>query len=108
MSHKKFLIIVDTEWAGTQETYSAIAESEDELMYLADDLSYDNYIESDGDNLLLNLLFPDAEECTDDMQEIIDTESINYYWSSIYEVDENNEKDMEKFNNCELVYDSRN
>ena len=110
MSYKKFFITVDTNWVGTQETYSAIAEKEDELWESASELAFDNFIEKVGGlDAVLEELFPEAGgEYTDDqVDQAVEVES-EYYFSDITEVDEEDEEQLEKFNNCELVYDSSN
>lgn len=40
---KRFLIHVDTNWCGEEDTFRAVAESEIELWDIAEQLAYDNF-----------------------------------------------------------------
>lgn len=66
---KKFIITVDTNWCGTEDQFGTEAESAEDLDNLADELAYDNFFESGGYTLVVEDLFPDAEEYTEEMLE---------------------------------------
>ena len=40
---KRFLIHVSTHWCGEEDTFRAVAESESDLLDLAEQLAYDNF-----------------------------------------------------------------
>ena len=97
---KRFLITVDTNWVGTQENYTAIVEHESDLYDFADNLAYDNFIESNGFESVLEELFPAAEEFTQKMEEEAEKVLHEYYNSSVEEWDEeySDEKDWNLYN----------
>ena len=67
---KRFLIHVDTNWCGEEDTFRAVAESEIELWDIAEQLAYDNFYSFGHDQDI-------AEECEDD-------EEWNEYSGEIY------------------------
>ena len=85
---KRFLITVYTNWVGTEENYTAIVEHENDLYDLVDNLAYDNFIESNGFEYLLEELFPEAEEFTEEMKKEAEAVLHEYYYSNIEEWDE--------------------
>ena len=108
MTYKKFLITVETSWADSKEVYSAIAEEEDELWELGEELSYSNFIESGGDESILIEMYPNNEgEYSEEELDLAYEEYGNNYWFIIEEIDEENSEQLEKFDNSELVYDCR-
>lgn len=90
---KRFLIHCSTEWCGMDNTFRAMAEKEEDLWELADQLAYDNFMDYGGIDLILE------DYDTDDLsEEEIETiiEGINecdYYYASIEEC-----KDDEEWN----------
>lgn len=99
---KKFIITVDTNWYGTSKSYGAIAVSEEKLWDITDDLAYENFLESDGFNLVLSELYPEAEEYTSEMEEHASNESSDYYTSNIEEYDSDIHGNFEDY---DIVYD---
>ena len=66
---KKWLITCDTSWCGTETIYSAIANTQEELIDIAEELSYENFNDLGGGfNSVLEELFPDEEEYTEEME----------------------------------------
>lgn len=104
---KKFIIRVETEWCGEDNAFAAIAEEESELWQIADELAYENFNSFDGWDSVADEMFPDTEigDLTDEEREQIDGQECNYYSSSIEEVDENDEEQLEEFNSLDLIYD---
>ena len=104
---KKFIIEVTTNWCGMDQKYAAIAENESELYELADVLAYDNFESFDCWTDIANELFPekDVEDLTDEERDYVDEQESSYFSSSIEEVDEEDEDQLEDFNFLELVYD---
>jgi len=97
----KYIITVDTNWVGTEEKYAAIAEHEDELYPIANDFSYNNFIESGGPQYVLQELFPDAEEYSDEEIEEGGFQETEYYNSNIELFDEEIHGSFEDY---ELIY----
>ena len=102
---KKFIIKVDTYWCGTEEYYSALAESALELEELAQHLAYENLHSFDYIEWIAHDLFSDYDEITDEMMDEIYESEGEYYNYIIEEVDEENEDQMREFNEYELIYD---
>lgn len=66
---KRWLITCDTSWCGTETIYSAIANTQEELIDIAEELSYENFNDLGGGfNSVLEELFPDEEEYTEEME----------------------------------------
>ena len=66
---KRWLITCDTSWCGTETIYSAIANTQEELIDIAEELSYENFNDLGGGfESVLEELFPDEEEYTEDME----------------------------------------
>ncbi len=97
---KKWLIKVDTNWAGTDKDYVAIAETEYELWPIAEEKAYENFIDVNGMDMILDELFPDQEEYTDEMFEEATTLESEYYDAFIEEFNGTDEQ----FNQYELIY----
>jgi len=99
---KKFIIRVYTNWCGEDNEYTAIAESEQLLKPIAEDLAYENFSFFGGPGEILEELFPEEEEYTEKMEaEAAEIES-EYYGYSIEEWDENIDDDWEWYR---LIYD---
>lgn len=100
---KKFIIKVDTNWYGTEEYYSAIAESALELEEEAQQLAYENLHSFDYIEWIAQDLFSDYDEITDEMMEEIYESEGEYCTYTIEEVDEEDEDQMLEFNEYERI-----
>ena len=78
---KRFLIHVDTNWCGEEDTFRAVAESEIELWDIAEQLAYDNFYSFGHDQ--------DIAEDWDEMWSRIDETA--YYSFSIEECEDDEE-----------------
>lgn len=106
---KRFLVICDTAWCGTQETFRAIAEDEldNKLEDAAQLAAYDNFISFSMDVLeeyILPDLFPDVEEYTDSMRAKAEDVVEEYYSYTIEEWDE--ERPEKEWSWYEWLYDA--
>ena len=100
---KKFIIKVDTDCFGTEEYYSAVAESELELEELAQQLAYENLHSFDYIEWIAQDLFEDYDEITDEMMEEIYESEGEYCSYTIEEVNEEDEDQMREFNEYERI-----
>ena len=104
---KRFLINVSTSWCGEEESYSAIADNEEDLYDVADELAYENFSEFGGREKLSEELYPDLDITDDDAIEEadiqIDEVEHEHYFSNIEEWDES--RPEEEWDSYELVYD---
>lgn len=100
---KKFIIKVDTDWLGTEEYYSAVAESASKLEELAQELAYENLHSFNYIEWIAQDLFNDYDEITDEMMEEIYECEGEYCSYIIEEVDEENEDQMREFNEYERI-----
>ena len=50
---KRFLIHCSTAWCGMDDTYRAVAEKEEDLWEIADQLAYENFMSYGGPDLIL-------------------------------------------------------
>ena len=101
---KRWLITCDTSWCGTETIYSAIANTQEELIDIAEELSYENFNDLGGGfNSVLEELFPDEEEYTEEMEnEAMDKE--HEFYSVVI-----SERDLpeEEWDWYDCVYDGR-
>ena len=102
---RRFLINIETNWCGEDNTYSAYAKTEEELEDLAEKLAYDNFSSSNGFEEILSELFPDVDEYTDEMNDQAAEVESGYYGYSITEWDKDDPE--EEWEDYELVYDGR-
>lgn len=79
---KRFLIHVDTNWCGEEDTFRAVAESEIELWDIAEQLAYDNFYSFGHDQDIAEEEGYDPDEMTD--EECEDDEEWNEYSGEIY------------------------
>jgi hypothetical protein len=88
---KRFLIHCSTEWCGMDDTYRAVAEKEEDLWEIADQLAYDNFMSYGGPDLILEDY--DTEDMTEEEIETIleDVDESAYYYSSIEECEDDEE-----------------
>lgn len=93
MSKKRFLIHCDTAWCGTYDTFRAVAEKEEDLWELADQLAYENFISHGGTSDILEDLGYNIEELSEeeigDILEKIDES--DYYYASVEECEDDEE-----------------
>lgn len=88
---KRFLIHCSTEWCGMDDTFRAVAEKEEDLWELADQLAYENFNSYGGTDLIL-----EDYDTEDWSEEEIDAfvESIcecEYYHATIEECEDDDE-----------------
>ena len=90
---KRFLIHVDTNWCGEEDTFRAVAESEIELWDIAEQLAYDNFYSFGHDQDIAEDEGYDPDEMTDEdwdeMWSRIDETA--YYSFSIEECEDDDE-----------------
>ena len=88
---KRFLIHCSTAWCGMDDTYRAVAEKEEDLWDLADQLAYDNFMSYGGSDLILEDY--DTEDMSEDEIETIleDVDESDYYYASIEECEDDEE-----------------
>ena len=88
---KRFLIHCSTAWCGMDDTFRAVAEKEEDLWDLADQLAYDNFMSYGGSDLILEDY--DTEDMSEDEIETIleDVEESDYYYASIEECEDDKE-----------------
>ena len=101
---KRWLITCDTSWCGTETIYSAIANTQEELIDIAEELSYENFNDLGGGfDSVLEELFLDEEEYTEEMEnEAMDKEH-EFYSVVISEWD----LPEEEWDWYDCVYDGR-
>ena len=63
---KRFLIHVDTNWCGEEDTFRAVAESEIELWDIAEEEGYDNFYSFGHDQDIAEEEGYDPDEMTDE------------------------------------------
>ena len=59
---KRFLLEVSTNWCGEDNTYSAYAETEQELVDILSEKAYENFSDFGGFDMILEELFPEVED----------------------------------------------
>lgn len=104
---KRFLLEVSTNWCGEDNTYSAYAETEQELVDILSEKAYENFSDFGGFDMILEELFPEVEdnEYTEEMIHEAGEVEGEYYFGHIVEWDE--ERDDEEWGDYDLVYDGR-
>lgn len=105
----RYLIQVDTNWCGEEQTFAAYANDKSELESTAQEVAYENFNSYPGTGFdgLLSDLFPDVEdeEYTDDMIDEAGALESEYYGFSIEPWDES--RDETEWDWFELIYDGR-
>ena len=88
---KRFLIRCSTEWCGMDDVFRAVAEKEEDLWEIADQLAYENFQSYGGIDLILEDY--DTENMTEEEIETIleDICECDYYYSSIEECEDDEE-----------------
>ena len=104
---KRWLINVETNWCGMDNTYSAYAEFEENLYEIAQQLAYENFESFGGFDPILEELFPEVEdgEYTEEMQEVAGEIEGDYYDYYIQSWDESRPEEEWDWYDC--VYDGR-
>lgn len=98
----KYLITCSTNWCGMDNSFTAIAKTQDELDSIANELAYENFTNFGGFDLILELLYPEEDEYTEDMMEDAVEVEGEYYGFTIDLFDE----DEDDWDDYELVYNS--
>ena len=97
---KRFLITVDTNWVGMDNTYKATAENESDLHDVAELAAYENFQSFGCDGYVMEELFPEFEgEYTDEMWDKYNEVEGEYYGYYIREF----EGSDEEFNEYEKI-----
>lgn len=107
MEVKKFIIDCFTNWCGEENSFAAFAEDELDLNVIAAETAYENFLSYSGFEGVLEEMFPDEEEYTDEMIKEAEDNEGEYYYYTIREVDEDDEDMIEEFNSLDLIYDCR-
>lgn len=95
---KRFLIHVDTEWVGTDETYRAEAESEEDLYELAIQLAYENYQQYGFEESIAEEYNYDPDMMTDsDWEELWDIVDESKYYSWVIEEFKGTDEEWEEY-----------
>ena len=104
---KRFLITCTTYWCGTDATYGAYAESDNDtgLSRAVEEAAYDNFSQYFNAEDILQTEGYDTEDMSDeDIDSALDwIDESSYYDASIEEFD----GDDEEFNFYEIIYDAR-
>lgn len=90
---KRFLIHCDTHWCGTDNTFRVLAEKEEDILDLAYDLAYDNFMAyADYDDILEDLGYDPEEISDEERDEILSDIDEGEYWNHIIEECEDDEE----------------
>ena len=90
---KRFLIHCSTAWCGMDDTFRAVAEKEEDLWELADQLAYENLMSYGGFEDILEDLGYDTEDLSsEEMEDILaDIDESAYYYATIEECEDDDE-----------------
>lgn len=89
---KRFLIHCSTAWCGMDDTFRAVAEKEEDLWELADQLAYENFNSYGGTDLILEDYYDTENMSEDEIETILeDVEESDYYYASIEECENDEE-----------------
>lgn len=90
---KRFLIHCSTAWCGMDNTFRAVAEKEEDLWELADQMAYDNFMSYGGFEDILEDLGYDTEDLSsEEMEDILaDIDESAYYGATIEECEDDEE-----------------
>ena len=95
---KRFLIYVDTKWVGTDETYRAEAESEEDLYELARQLAYENFQQCGSEESIAEEYNYDPDIMTDsDWDELWDVVNESEYYSWTIEEFKGTDEEWEEY-----------
>ena len=89
---KRFLIHCSTAWCGMDDTFRVVAEKEEDLWELADQLAYENFNSYGGTDLILEDYYDTEDMSEDEIETILeDVDESAYYYSSIEECEDDEE-----------------
>ena len=89
---KRFLIHCSTAWCGMNDTFRVVAEKEEDLWELADQLAYENFNSYGGTDLILEDYYDTEDMSEDEIETILeDVDESAYYYSSIEECEDDEE-----------------
>ena len=95
---KRFLIHVDTEWVGTEETYRAEAESKEDLYKIAEQLALENFQECGFEETIAEEHNYDPDIMTDsDWDELWDVVNESEYYSWTIEEFKGTDEEWEEY-----------
>lgn len=95
---KRFLIHVDTNWCGEEDTFRAVAESEIELWDIAEQLAYDNFYSFGHDQDIAEEEGYDPDEMTDeDWDKLWETVDESQYYNFTIEEFEGDDEEWEEY-----------
>ena len=90
---KRFFIHCSTTWCGMDNTFRAVAEKEEDLWELADQMAYDNFMSYAGIEDILEDLGYDTENLSsEEMEDILaNVDESAYYGATIEECEDDDE-----------------
>ena len=95
---KRFLIHVDTNWCGEEDTFRAVAESEIELWDIAEQLAYDNFYSFGHDQDIAEEEGYDPDEMEDsDWDKLWETVDESQYYNFTIEEFEGDDEEWEEY-----------
>lgn len=96
---KKYILRVETNWCGEWNEYGVIIKDDENIndySELFEQTAYENFQSFDGHNAILEELYPDVEEFTDEMHSAANSCEGDYYEWNI-EKFEDSEEDWEDY-----------
>lgn len=94
----KFLIHVSTDWCGMDQTYRAEADSEIDLLDIAEQLAYENFLDYSCQDYVAEEYGYDPEDMTEeDWDELWNSANEADYYSYSIEKFEEDDKDWEDY-----------
>lgn len=95
---KRFLIHVDTNWCGEEDTFRAVAESEIELWDIVEQLAYDNFYSFGHDQDIAEEEGYDPDEMEDsDWDKLWGTVDESQYYNFTIEEFEGDDEEWEEY-----------
>lgn len=95
---KRFLINVGTVWSGMDNTFRAIAKSEDDLYEIAEQLAYENFQSYGCEDYIAEEEGYDPEEMTnEDWDELWETVDESEYYNFSIEEFEGDDEEWEEY-----------
>lgn len=89
---KRFLIHCSTAWCGMDDTFRAVAEKEEDLWELADQLAYENFESYGGIDLILEDYYDTEDLSEEEIDAILEDKcEADYYYASIEECEDDEE-----------------
>jgi len=96
---KKYILKVETNWCGEWNEYGVIIKDDENINHYAalfEQTAYENFQFFNGNTAILEELYPDVEEFTEEMTEAADSCEGDYYDWNITEF-EGSEEDWEDY-----------